>query len=336
MQIKNKHDFVFGIYPGSAVGEGTSLLKGKPDDPQEILKTLDELQGKKSSFLVRSYIHYIGNGKIGNKTPLNPEQYAVNGRKLDLVLMFQTEEEDLTGWKNIIRKTITDYGPSLGSLQITEEANAQIPYMDGNFKNVRQALIDGVITAKKEIRRQNLEVSVGFNTTPIFNPEDTFLKEIGKLATKSFYDSLDYVGLDFFPDVFQSIEFKDLKDAVAFVLKTFRKNLASAGITSNIPIHVTENGWSTGPNRSYKKQTKIIETIIRNIYTLKDELNITQYELFQLRDANSSFKSNEQLENENDVDVLFGNYQFGIMKDDYTPKPAFETYRDLIEELGTK
>ena len=28
-------------------------------------------------------------------------------------------------------------------------------------------------------------------------------------------------------------------------------------------------------------------------------------------------------------------YQFGLMRDDYTPKPAFETYRQLIAELGT-
>jgi hypothetical protein len=27
-------------------------------------------------------------------------------------------------------------------------------------------------------------------------------------------------------------------------------------------------------------------------------------------------------------------YQFGLLRDDYTPKPAFETYRQLIAELG--
>ncbi len=27
-------------------------------------------------------------------------------------------------------------------------------------------------------------------------------------------------------------------------------------------------------------------------------------------------------------------HQLGLMRDDYTPKPAFEQYRTLIEELG--
>jgi hypothetical protein len=27
-------------------------------------------------------------------------------------------------------------------------------------------------------------------------------------------------------------------------------------------------------------------------------------------------------------------YQFGLMRDDYTPKPAFAVYRRLIAELG--
>ena len=123
MQTEKTHNFVFGIYPGSAVGEGPGLLKGKPDSPQQILDSLKTLQGEKSSFLVRSYLHYIGDGKTANHTPVNPEQYATDGRKLDLVLCFQTNEEDLTGWKDIIKKMIKKYGSYLESLQITEEAN---------------------------------------------------------------------------------------------------------------------------------------------------------------------------------------------------------------------
>ncbi|MEN6293533.1 MAG: hypothetical protein ABFD07_16155 [Methanobacterium sp.] len=339
MQAEKTKKFVFGIYPGSAVGDEPGLLKGKPDDPKHILKSLYKLQGKKDSFLVRSYLHYIGDGKTGNRTPVNPEQYATDGRKLDLVLMFQTDEEDLTGWKNIIKEVIKKYGSNLGSLQITEEANVQAPYLDGNFKNVRHALVQGIVTAKEEIKRQNLDVKVGFNSTPIFNPADTFWKEINELANESFYDSLDYVGFDFFPDVFQPIKFSALEGAVTYVLKKFREqDLAGAGIPFNIPIRITENGWSTGPNRPYEKQTKTIETVIRTIYALKDELNITHYEFFQLRDADSS-ESEDNAVNSSEYDdaaTLLRQHQFGLLKDDYTPKPAFETYRKLIEELGTK
>lgn len=49
------------------------------------------------------------------------------------------------------------------------------------------------------------------------------------------------------------------------------------------------------------------------------ELNIQEYELFGLRDADTS--------NQN----MF--YQFGLLKDDYSPKPSFYTYQKLINEL---
>ena len=72
--------------------------------------------------------------------------------------------------------------------------------------------------------------------------------------------------------------------------------------------------------RTYDRQSEIHEKIIRTIHLIGNELNITQYTLFSLRDADSA--------NQN----LF--YQFGLLKDDYSPKPAFETYKKLIQELS--
>jgi len=314
----------FGIYPGSVstdVEEG--MPKGRPEQPSLIQEALNRLQGDALSFLVRSYLWYIGEGKTKHPTPMNPEQYAINGRKLDLVLCFQTNEDDLSGWHDFIRKMVRQYNSNLAALQITEEANAQIPFMDGNFEHVRQALVEGVITAKDEIRKQGLDAKVGFNTTPIFSPADTFWKEIGERANDKFYDALDYVGFDFFPDVFSPIPpvFDGVTGAVEALIKDNRENkLPKANIPSSVPIRITENGWPTSSDRSYEKQAQTIEAIIRTIYKHHKELNITHYELFGLLDSDSS------------VDDL--NYQFGIARDDYTPKPAFETYRKLISELS--
>ena len=59
---------------------------------------------------------------------------------------------------------------------------------------------------------------------------------------------------------------------------------------------------------------------IRTVHALRAELNITHWELFTLRDADSS------------KDDLF--HRFGILRDDYSRKPAFHTLRRLIAELG--
>ena len=55
---------------------------------------------------------------------------------------------------------------------------------------------------------------------------------------------------------------------------------------------------------------------MRTINEHRHALNITHYEYFDLRDADSSLSD-------------FG-YHFGLLHDDYTPKPAFDTYRRII------
>ena len=60
--------------------------------------------------------------------------------------------------------------------------------------------------------------------------------------------------------------------------------------------------------------------LIRTVHGLRHELNISHYVRFGLRNADSSKAD------------LF--HQFGIMRDDYSPRPAYATFRSLIEELA--
>lgn len=64
----------------------------------------------------------------------------------------------------------------------------------------------------------------------------------------------------------------------------------------------------------------MLEAIIRTLHRLRAELNVTHWQLFTLRDADST------------KDDLF--HQFGVLRSDYSPKPAFHTLRRLIAELG--
>jgi hypothetical protein len=127
--------------------------------------------------------------------------------------------------------------------------------------------------------------------------------------------------MDFFPDVFRPIAPDTLGGAVAAVLAGFRETSARAGhIPPSVPIHIGENGWPTGPHRPDERQAAVLETVVRTVDAQRAPCNVTHYELFALRDADSSKPD------------IFD--QFGLLRDDYTPKPAFETYRRLIDELG--
>ena len=318
---------IFGIYPGGRTGaEGGETVA--PDHHHQINEALDELQGDKSLFLVRGYIQYTGSQSLVNwgfpETPTRVEQCLRNGRKLDLVLSFR--QPDIPGWLEFIRTTIHRYSSHLATLQITEEANVTtVPAVDGCIPQVREALVRGVIAAKDEIQRSGLAIQVGFNAAFNFDPADDFWSSLTDMGGQTFLDALDYVGLDFFPDVFRSLAPDgspgDICSLVPGVLSHFRKvSLASAAIPESCPIHITEHGWSTGPTRSYERQADVLEMIIRIIHEQRDRLNITHYEHFALRDAKSS------------GDNLFA--QFGLLRDDYQPKAAFERYRQLIAEFG--
>ena len=317
--------FSFGIYPGGQLGITTGMSSGPPDLPDQIGEALDILQGEHYALMVRCYIIYKGKNTALSYSQENPHQYAENGRLLDLVLCFHSFEEEISGWLDFVKDTIQEYHPYIAKLQITEEANVDLPVVDGHYPKSKPALVEGIILAHRVFGVMDLQIPVGFNATPDFNPNRKFWKEIALLANKSFYDALGFVGLDFFPDVFRPIpnagDEKSLEEAIRYILGLYRADLLEAGILQNIPLHITENGWPTGRDRSEEVQSIRIEKIIRVIYSLREEFNIECYEFFALRDSDSS---------NNDIF-----YQFGMMKDDYSPKKLFFTFKKLIAELGT-
>jgi len=323
----------FGIYPGGILGTNSRMSFGKPDNPALIKKFVSMLQANKKPFLVRCYLHYNDSTPDLTRSGTFPEdflQYSGDEKQIDLVLSYNSKSGDVAGWVDFVRKVVRCHGSKITMLQVTEESNLNVsPVLDGSFPNVREALVQGVIAAKTEaIRNGHDNLQIGFSVVPNFESDfgDEFFNAIGVLGGDRFVKSLDYVGLDIYPDVFYPLPSlglpNDIRHFVAGSLRCFReKSLFAIGIPSSVPIHVAENGWPTGPERSYEQQAEAIESIIRTINDYRGNYNVSHYELFDLRDADSSNPG------------IFS--QFGILRDDYTPKPAFEVYRKLVEELST-
>lgn len=320
------HRLTFGIFPGSATGTELGMLTGPPDDPARIQAALDDLQGACSAFVVRGYLWYEGAGVSSHHVPANVLQYAGPGRGIDLVLCYRDASSDLDAWCDFIQRTVHEAGPVLASLQITEEPNNPNPDLggDGASPSVLPAIVAGVIAAKEAARAAGYACAIGFNFTPSFPPAD-FWHRLGALTTPRFLDCLDYVGLDFFPDVFRPLaadgEPGDIRSSVAALLRALRTvSLPAVNIPATVPLHICENGWPTGPGRPDHRQAQVLEHVVRTIQSVGASLNITQYEYFGLRDAASANPD------------LF--HQFGLLRDDYAPKPAYTAYKRLISEFG--
>ncbi|MFD8595225.1 hypothetical protein ACFV1L_09510 [Kitasatospora sp. NPDC059646] len=320
-----RRQFRFGIYPGALLGDERGIVHPvRPDDPRLVAEALDELQGAEEEFLVRVYRSFASTVAAPAQTPDGWEAYLGRpGRKVDLVLQFREPTGSRDGWEAYVRGQVRELGARLGSVQICEEPNADLPVLDGSVPGVREALVAGVVAAKEEVRALGLTAAVGFNAVPTLGPDAPFWDALGELADRRFLDALDYVGLDFFPDVFRPVPAERLADAVAWVLHGFRHgDLPRAGIGAGVPIRIAENGWPTGPGRTEQAQARALETVVRAVAGRAAELNVEGYTLFALRDADSRGGS------------LF--HGFGLLRDDHSRKAAFATYRGLIAELGPR
>ena len=91
-----------------------------------------------------------------------------------------------------------------------------------------------------------------------------------------------------FPDVFRPLGDHTIRTATAGLLRYHRRNVLEPAGLGHLPLHVTEHGWPTGPNRTPDQQASAIRDVIEAVLEQKDELNIAAYELFSLRDADSS------------------------------------------------
>ena len=123
-----------------------------------------------------------------------------------------------------------------------------------------------------------------------------------------------------FPDVFRPIREGTIRTATAGLLRYHREQVLAAAGLGHLPLHITEHGWPTGPDRTPQRQAAAVTEVLETVLELKEELRIAAYELFSLRDADSR-----------NLDPF---HQFGIMTDAYQPKPAYDAFRDLIRRCG--
>lgn len=299
------HPLTFGVYPGGYAGGGST--NSTPDDPAKIKQALNTLQGNEQGFLVRTYV------SCGSTD--DPRRYLANGRRLDLVIVSPATPPD--NWLDCVRDDVRRLGPWATTISITLEANLS------NNPALNKALVDGVIAAKREARRLGYWwLRIGFNEVAYGRVATDFWNSLNSLGGKEFSRSVDYVGVDIYPDVFHP-QPDDIAGTVSTVLKTVRdKEMPIAGLSAAVPIRVSENGWPTIGDRTEQRQAATLRTIIETVDARRVEDNIVSYELFSLRDGLTSSAN------------MFDH--FGIMRDDYTPKPAFDTFRQLVSELGRR
>jgi hypothetical protein len=314
----------FGIYPLGVAGTPEGLAVGPPDDHDRIRAALADIGG---GVAPRTYLVDMEPG--GEDAVLALADRYCDAGLFGHVTLGCLRERDFAvdRWTELVRTIVARHGRQLRSLQITNEPN--LSFMDGSRPYVLEALVAGVLAAHDEADHAGLTLDIGFGSvpqSPVSLP--SFWSDLARAGGAAFVDAVAFVGHNFYVDVFEEpVPVELVPGRVEQVLHDLRRrDLPLAGFPSSLPIRVTENGWPTGVNpltgatRSEARQANIIDAIVRAVHGRAKELNVTHYMLFGLRDADSA-----------KPDPF---HQFGILRDDYTPKPAYATFKKLVRELG--
>jgi hypothetical protein len=325
---------VFGVYPGGAAGTVGPSGPVAPENPALRTAALEQLRSPGHPFVLHLYASYTGANGWSAAQQVGQElvEYGHAGFQTELVVCYRPADggspADVDGFVEFVRDAVRSLGhtPGFVLLQVTNEANqgGSANTSDGYYTGAPDALVDGVIAAKSEIRRDGFApLKVGFNWAYATDEgQRGFWRYLRRRGGRRFVDDLDWVGLDAYPGTWgpalggrglaaETTSFLDV--ALRAVRVTY---MPLAGIPHNVPLRVSETGYPTGPGRTEAMQVTVMKAAVGAVYHARATYNITGFRWFDLRDADSSSSSFES--------------QYGLMRDDYSPKLAFGAYRALV------
>jgi hypothetical protein len=330
----------FGITPGAQTGQlGSGPQPPRiPEDAAKQVEALHKLRpDKRIPFVLRLHRFFWSDGEAGVKRfEALADRYTKEGFEVELQLRYHPsaeQEGDIPGWTAFVRSVVDRFGPNprVVAIQVTNEVN--LPFSpdssDGAYDKGEEALVEGVKAAKDEAQAKGFrQLEIGFNWAYRSTPQDdddfwAYLRDHGGAA---FVKALDWIGLDAYPGTFfppAEAPGRE-RDGMVNAMSSIRCFAAGAGIPQTVPIHIEENGFPTSdtPDRSEQRQIEVMRTLVKAVNDFRGTYNVSDYRWFNLRDGDST-SPNFQV-------------RYGLLHDDYSEKPAFGVYRDLVAELARR
>lgn len=325
----------FGITPLTAGNVGAVQGDAVPLDREKDLAALRELRPDGKRLVMRLNRMFWADGEQGvQRYAALVDDYAEAGFDSELQVRYhppEGAEGDLEAWEDYVRLAARVLGArsSVTALSITNEANftASTNTSDGGYDGVREAIVRGTVAARDELDRIGRpDVQLGFSFAWRYTPDSDrdFWEELGELATPEFLAATDYVGLQIYPHLVwppAPIPGRSITEEIVEPLTLLRKcYLPKAGL-QDVDLWVTENGYATNLGRTEAQQEASLRETVEAVDRWSGTLGVTDYRWFNLRDNRS-----------NGTDLFDA---VGLLRDDYTPKPAYDAFRGMLAAYGT-
>jgi hypothetical protein len=327
-----------GIGPAGRAGAVGPPVPLTPIDQGKTLDALQRLRPPREPFTLRLNRFFWSAGRKGIHHFLRLTRlYTRHGYHVELQLRYHPRphlEGRIGAWVRFVRRVVRRFGPNrrVVGLQVTNEVNFYEfapDASDSAFEGARDALIRGVEAGHRLRQRLGFDqLRVGFNWAYRTDPdrEADFWGYLRDHGGRKFARAVDWVGLDAYPGtVFPPTEppiGTGYRDGMVNAMSQLRECfMPIARLGRDVPIHVEENGWPTGPGRPESEQVRAMRQMVGAVHDFHGTYGVTDYRWFDLRDHNSSGPNFQQ--------------HYGLLRDDYTPKPAFPIYRKLVRRYSS-
>jgi hypothetical protein len=326
----------FGITPQLAGTAGQTQGEVVAENPAARDRALERLRPRRRQLVIRLNRLFMSDGdRAIDRFARRARHYARRGFEVESQIRYHPapeQEGDIAAWRRFVRRATKALAtnPALVSISVTNEVNLPISpnTSDGAYAGALQALVAGVVEAKRTLRRAGrADVEVGFTYAYryLLDADARFWRSIGELATPRFRRALDYVGVQLYPGLFvpPTLVGETAGEATLEALTLVRDcYMPQAGLGEGVELWISELGYATNLGHTEERQQVELADTVNAVHALSGTLGVTDLRYFNLRD------------NRPDGTDLFDDV--GLLHADYSPKPAFEAYRGLIDRLGTR
>jgi hypothetical protein len=329
---------VFGIHPGGGAGMVHGQGTPRPEDPALRQAALDQLRPSSGRpFVVHLFDEFTSRAdsvEFPDWLRAQIDDYTARGLHVELVLRYRPTRRrgDVRGFIEFVHRRVAQIGANRGvtHLQIANEAN--VPgapgAADGAYRGARIALVRGVVAADRQARRDGRRhLSIGFNWAyGKGRREAAFFRSLRRHGGRPFARAVDWVGINAYPGTWGPTLTGGALDRAARAatidaMRTLRRrHLPRTGL-GHAALVFAESGYPTDlATRDQEQQRVVMTAVVRAVVQYRTTYRVHGLRWFKLRDADSSAPGFEN--------------HYGLMRDDYTPKASFLTFRDLVERHG--
>jgi hypothetical protein len=306
-------------------------------------KLLRELAGS-HRLLVHVYYDWTdadaGSASWARSALSSAEPYCRLGFPAELAVRYRSEQGNYLAYTQAVGRlaALATQSSCVVSLQVTNEANFALskPTSDGAYPSAELALVKGVEASKAQVEAGRGSLRVGFNLAylPTFSSVPAFLASLNAAGGASFVGSLDFVGLDLYPGTYYpalpppgSPGFSDYaRQLTSQELLSFHSQLfGELPLRPSTKLELTEIGFPTSQSWHHTdaEQAELVDAFAAGACAVSSQTGLSSFEWFDLADAAAPSPDLSPL-------GLSLPWQFGLVRHDLRPKPAFFAYQRVI------